>query len=248
MRIGSLLAACLVVCAAGAAGAAEVRVLTAGAYKSVLASLVPAWEGQTGHKVVLQNDTAGGVAKRITEGEGFDLAVLTPATIAPLIQAGRIAGPATPLAAVGIGVAARQGAPRPDIGSPAAFKAALLAARSVAIIDPAAGGSSGIYMAKLFETMGIAAQMAPKLVLVPGGLAADRVASGEAELAIQQASELIVVPGVVLVGPIPAEVQSQTVYTAGLNPAAGDAARALLSMLTGPAARAALPAKGMTVP
>ncbi|GAC1345501.1 MAG: substrate-binding domain-containing protein [Acetobacteraceae bacterium] len=231
----------------GMAQAAEIRVLTAGAFKAVLTAIVPRFEQQTGHRILLENDTAGGVAQRIERGAAFDLAVLTPATIAPLLRDGKVAE-STPIAAVGIGVAIKEGARAPDLSTAETFKAALLAARSVAIVDPAAGGSSGIYMSKLFETMGIAAAMTPKLVLVPGGLAADRVASGEAELAIQQVSELMGVRGVVVVGPLPAEVQSQTVYVAGLSPAAGEAGRALLATLTGPETQAVLREKGMTRP
>jgi len=229
------------------AQAAEIRVLTAGAFKSVLGAVVPEFEQRTGHHVLIENDTAGGVAQRIGRGERFDIAVLTPATAAGPARDGRITR-VTPVAAVGIGVAAKADAPKPDISTVPAFKATLLGARSVAIIDPAAGGSSGIYLSKLFETWGIADVMKPKLVLVPGGLAAERVANGEAELALQQRSELIGVAGVVLVGMIPEEVQNTTVYVACLSPAAGEAAQSLLSALTRPEMRRVLAEKGMTAP
>jgi molybdate transport system substrate-binding protein len=229
------------------ANAADIRVVTAGAFKSVLSAVAPGFEQRTGHHVLIETDTAGGVAQRIARGEAFDLAVLTPATAAAAARDGRITQ-LTKLAAVGIGVAVKEGAPLPDISTVAALKASLLAARAVALVDPAAGGTSGIYLTQLFERWGIAGAMRPKLVLVPGGLAAERILRGEADMALQQRSELIAVPGVVLVGLIPEEVQSQTVYVAGLNPNAGEPARALLAALAPSQTAAVLEAKGMTGP
>ena len=132
----------------------------------------------------------------------------------------------------------------------AAFQQALLAARGVATIDPAAGGSSGIYLWQLFEKMGIAAQLKPKAVLVPGGLVAQRLLNGEADLAIHQISEILAVPGATLVGPLPAEIQNYTVYAGAVAAKARDAAaaQALLATLAGPAAAQVLKDKGMEMP
>ncbi len=159
-------------------------------------------------------------------------------------------GSAVRLARVGIGVAVRKGAPAPDIATVAAFKAALLQARSVAYIDPAAGGSSGIYLAQLFAKLGIADAIKDKAVLVPGGLVAERVVSGEAELGIHQISEILAVPGATLVGPLPAEIQNYTVYAGGVAAAARDveAARRFLAALGGAPALEALKEKGMEAP
>ena len=237
--------------AAGAAGGAELKVLTAGAFKPVVAALAPVFEGQTGYTVRIENDTAGALARRIGNGEAFDVVVLTPAAMEPLEQAGRVArGSSVRLARVAIGVAVKQGAPLPAIGSESALRQALLAARAVAYIDPAAGGSSGIYLAQLFQRMGIAAQIAPKAVLVPGGLVAQRLVSGEADLALHQISEILAVPGVTLVGPIPAEVQNYTVYAGGLAATSADlpAARAFLELLAGERAKTVLKDKGMEAP
>jgi molybdate transport system substrate-binding protein len=236
---------------AGAAGGAELKVLTAGASKPVVAALAPVFEGQTGHTVRIENDTAGALARRIGNGEAFDVVVLTPAAMEPLEQAGRVArGSSVRLARVAIGVAVKQGAPLPAIGSESALRQALLAARAVAYIDPAAGGSSGIYLTQLFQRMGIAAQIAPKAVLVPGGLVAQRLVSGEADLALHQISEILAVPGVTLVGPIPAEVQNYTVYAGGLAATSADlpAARAFLELLAGERAKTVLKDKGMEAP
>ncbi len=131
-----------------------------------------------------------------------------------------------------IGVAVKQGAPAPDIGSVAAFRETLLAARAVAAIGPAAGGSSGIYPWQLFEQMGIAAQLRPKAVLVPGGLVAQRLLSGEADPALRQISEILAVPGTTLVGPMPAAIQNHTAHAGALaaNTAQSEGAAALLAL------------------
>ena len=236
---------------AAAAAAAEIKVLTAGAFKPVVMALAPDFERQTGHKLTVDNDTAGALARRIAGGEAFDLVVLTPAGIEQLTTDGKVvAGSSRRLARVGIGVAVKRGAPTPDIGTVAAFQQALLDARAVAYIDPAAGGSSGIYLSQLFEKMGIAARIKPKAVLVPGGLVAQRVVNGEADLAIHQISEILAVPGATLVGPIPAEIQNYTVYAGGVATAARDAAaaQAFLALLGSAGAQAVLKDKGMEAP
>jgi molybdate transport system substrate-binding protein len=236
---------------AASALAAELKVLTAGAFKPVVMALAPAFEAQTGHTLRVENDTAGALVRRIGNGEAFDVVVLTPAALAQLAQAGKLAsGSSTPLARVAIGVAVKQGAPAPDIGNVAAFRQTLLAARAVAYIDPAAGGSSGIYLSQLFERMGIAPQIGAKAVLVPGGLVAQRLVSGEADIALHQISEILAVSGVTLVGPIPAEVQNYTVYAGGLSttPQDAPAAQAFLALLAGERAKAVLKNKGMESP
>jgi molybdate transport system substrate-binding protein len=233
---------------AAPATAAEIKVLSAGAFKPVVTALVPAFEKQTGHKVTVDNDTAGGLAKRITGGEAFDVVIMPPGGIAPLVKAGKVVdGSAERLARVAIGVAVKKGAPAPDISTVDALKQALLKARAVAYIDPASGGSSGIYLAKLFEKLGIADKIRPNAVLVPGGLVAERLVSDEADIALHQISEILAVPGATLVGPIPREIQNYTVYAGALSGAARDvaAARALLDALKGPSAAAILKEKGM---
>ncbi|KMO15119.1 hypothetical protein SQ03_17840 [Methylobacterium platani JCM 14648] len=225
--------------------------LTTGAYKPAAVLLVPPFERRTGHTVLIRSDTAGAVAQAIRDGARPDLVVLTPGGLDALIREGRLAGaPPVPLAKVGIGVAVRAGAPVPDIATPAAFREALLRARAVAMVDPASGGSSGIYLAGLFERLGIADRMRDKLVLVRGGLAASRLVSGDADLALQQTSELLAVTGARLVGPIPAEVQTFTTY-AGMIPegaAQAGAASSLLRDLAGSEAAPILAEKGMVPP
>ena len=233
------------------ARAAELTVLTAGAFKSVAAATIPAFEARTGNKVVLRNDTVGSLVRRIEGGEAFDVVLMSPSGLEALAASGKIAsGSSVRLAKVGIGVGVRAGTPVPDIGTVAAFKAAMLDARKVAIINPASGGSSGVYVEKLFRMMGIAEAMAPKLVLVHGGLAAEAAADGRADLVVHQISEIVAVPGVALVGPLPTEIQSETVYAGavGTGSAAPDVARAFLEVLSGLDMRPVLLAKGMMSP
>jgi len=236
---------------ATAADAAEVKILTAGAMKAVVLELVPQFEKETGHKLVVDNDTAGGLAKRIEGNELFDVAVITPGVIDDLATKKKVAADSRAnVARVGVGVVVKEGAPLPDISTVDAFKRALLAAKSVAYIDPASGGSSGIYLAGLFDKLGIAAEIKPKAKLKRGGYVAELIANGEAELGLHQISEILPVKGVKLVGPLPAEIQNYTTYVvvAGAEAKQPDAARALIKLLTGPAAESVLRARGMERP
>ena len=219
--------------------------------KAVVLELVPAFEKETGHKAVVDNDTAGGLAKRIQGGEAFDLAVITPAVVSELAAKGRIVTDSrVNVARVGVGVVVKEGAPLPDISSVEAFKRTLLAAKSVAYIDPASGGSSGIYLVGLFDKLGIAAEIKPKAKLKQGGYVAELIANGEAELGLHQVSEILPVKGVKLVGPLPADIQNYTTYAAGVGTEAKqpDGARTMMKLLAGPAADAVLKARGMERP
>jgi molybdate transport system substrate-binding protein len=251
----TILVAMLIMLTAAAASrganSAEIKVLTAGAFKQVLVALLPDFEKQTGDQVRVDNDTVGALAKRIEAGENFDLAILTPAAINTLADKGRLAaGSRKDLARVGIGVVVKEGAAKPDISTDEAFKKALLAAQSIAYIDPAAGGSSGIYVARMLEKLGIAGEMKGKSRLIPGGAVAEHIAKGEAELGIHQISEILPVKGVTLVGPLPADLQNYTVYAAAVSATAKEpaGAKALVEMLSGPAAAGVLKAKGMESP
>lgn len=234
--------------ATGAVHAAELKVLTAGAFKQIVLAMAPEFEKQSGHKLVVDNDTVGAVVKRIEGGEAFDVTFVAPNAIAGLVKSGKVAaGTSHDLARVGVGVMVKAGAPKPDISSVEAFKTAVLSAKTVAYIDPASGGSSGIYVAKLFEQMGIADQVKPKAKLKQGGYVADLIVSGEAELGIHQISEIVPVKGVTLVGPLPKEIQNYTTYSAGISATAthADGAKAFIDFLRGPDAAALLKSKGM---
>jgi molybdate transport system substrate-binding protein len=252
-KFGVRLIACATFIAMGAqaVAAVEIKVLTAGAMRAVMVALIPEFEMQTGHKVTIDDATAGALAKRIADGEEFDVAIITPAVVDDLARKGKIAaGSRTDLAKVGMGVAVKEGAVVPDIGTLDAFKRMLLGAKSVAYIDPKAGGSSGIYFDKLLDRLGIGDQIRPKAKLKQGGNVAELVVSGEAEVAVHQISEIVPVKGVILVGPLPAEIQNTTVYAAGLGAATKDsaAANALIQFISGPASGPSLKAKGMEHP
>jgi len=229
-----------------AAQAEALKVLTAGAFKQVLLAISPQFAA-SGHEIQLANDTVGGLIKRVNAGESFDMIIASPGAIFALGEAGKISGRGVDLAKVGVGVAVRDGASKPDISTVEGFKRALLAAKGVAYIDPASGGSSGIYVSRLIERLGIEPEIKPKSVLVPGGYAADRVASGEADIALHQISEILPVKGVVLVGPLPSEIQNYTVYSAGIaaNTQRRASAQALIDLLRSRDGAAAIKSKGM---
>jgi molybdate transport system substrate-binding protein len=230
------------------ASAAEIKVLTTGAFKQVLMALVPEYEKATGNKVVVDNGTVGQLQKRVDDGEAFDVLVLSPKGIDDYIKSGKIAaGSNARVGKVGVGVMVKEGAPKPDIGTVDAFKQALLKAKTVGYIDPASGGSSGIYVADLLVKLGIADQIKPKAKLQKGGHVSDLVSAGEAEIGIHQIGEIIGQPGVTLVGPLPAEIQNYTVYAVGVGAHAkeAEAAKAFIKVLTGPSAAAVLKSKGL---
>ncbi len=233
---------------AALARADTIKVLTTGAFKQVVVALVPGFEARTGHKVEVLNDTAGALVKRINAGETFDVLVLTPAGLKTLATEGKVvASSVAPLAKVAIGVAVKAGAAQPALSSVEDFKQAVLAARKVAYIDPAAGGSSGIYLDGLFQRMGIIDAVRAKAVLVPGGLVAERLVNGEADLAIHQISEILPVAGAQLVGPLPEAIQNYTTYAgaASAHSRHPAATQAFLATLSGAEATQTLRAKGM---
>jgi molybdate transport system substrate-binding protein len=246
-----VLGALLLALAGAPAQAADLIVLTAGAFKPVLLDLARTYQTRTGGTLALSNDTAGGVTARVVRGEEIDVVVLPAAAMDALAAQGKVvADSVVQVAKSGIGVVVKKGAPSPNISTVEAFKQTLLAAPSIAYIDPASGGTSGVYLAKLFAQLGVADVIQRKAVLVPGGLVASRVDDGEAALGLQQTSELRVVGGVTFVGPLPEAIQNYTVYAAGIPTAAPRpaAARALLTLLRSEAAVPVLTAHGLDSP
>jgi molybdate transport system substrate-binding protein len=174
--------------------------------------------------------------------------ILPPSGLDALAKAGRIdPSSVRPVARVAIGVAVKAGAPRPALDTVEQFKEAVLRARKVAYIDPASGGSSGIYLDGLFQRLGIADAVRAKAVLVPGGFVAERVANGEADLAIHQVSEILPVQGAELVGLLPDSIQNYTTYAVGQGSGSSmaQAAKQFAETLSSPQAAATLRAKGM---
>jgi len=247
--IPTILATALTLVMSQLAEGAELKVVSGGAFKQVLTALAAQYQKETGNTLNITYQTVGQHLALIRDGkEEFDVAVLTPEAIENLAKEGKIVpGTRADLARTGVGVVVKKGAPLPDIATVEAFKRTLLAAKSVAYIDPKAGGSSGIYVARLLERLGIAEQVNAKAKLVQGGAVAEHVADGEAEIGIHQISEILPVEGATLVGPLPAEIQNFTVYAAGVGTAAKNdaAARALVQFLSGPHALPIIKAKGM---
>ena len=231
-----------------AAHAQVLKVLTTGAFKQVVLGIAPAFEAQSGIKVEVLNDTAGALLKRIEAGETFDVLFLTPAGLNTLSAKGKVdAASVKPVAKVGIGLAVRTGSPHPKIATVEQFRTAVLEARSVAYIDPASGGSSGIYLTGLFQRLGMTDAIRAKAVLVQGGLVAEKTAKGEAELSIHQISEILPVAGVDLVGPLPDAIQNYTTYGYALSTATrmSAPATAFVSMFNTSTAADLIQSKGM---
>lgn len=234
--------------------APAVAVLCAGACRDALNALADAHAGAHGVAVRAEFATSAAIGARAGHGERFDLIITTQAAIASLERAGVvIAG--RRLARSRLGVAIAAGTARPDIGSVPAFIATLRNARAIACADPSLRTPSGVYLAGLFARLGLADELAPKLRLVgaPGGapvVACTAIVRGEAELALQQISEIIAVPGVDLVGPLPDAIQQATPFSAAIaaNAPRPDLARALLSFLTSAAAGAVFAAHGLEPP
>jgi len=221
---------------------ATIKAMLSAAFKEAYLELVPQFERATGHRVENLWVPSVQMMNRLKGGETVDLVILSAAALEGLRKAG-IVSERTDLARSGIGVAVKAGAPKPDISSGAALKRAVLAAKGIAYST----GPSGLYLVKLFERMGIAEQIKSKVKQVQGVPAGSVVARGEAELAFQQVSELLPVPGIELVGPLPPDVQEITIFSAGLHARAPhpDAARALVKHLTAPAAASVIRKKGM---
>ena len=243
MRFATLSLALLLAMAAGVE-AAEIKVLSTNALKTVLEDLGPQFERSSGHQLSFHFGPTSELKTQIEKGATFDLALLTEATTDDLIKQAKVAAATrTAIARSSVGVAVRKGAPKPDLSSTEAFRRALLQAGSITYTG---AGFTGPSLRKIFERFGIATEMQAKTRIAAGN-AAEAVARGEAELGFTQVSEILHVPGAELVGALPAEVQISTVFTAGLSPEAkeGAASRAFISFLTAAAAAPVIRAKGL---
>jgi molybdate transport system substrate-binding protein len=234
---------------AGLVKAAEVKVFSTIGVQAALEELAPKFEQATGSKLNITWATAAILVKRVQAGETADLMVLTKQSLDALTKDNKAtAGADAVFASSGMAVVVKKGAPKPDISTPDAFKQALINAKTIAYSDPAAGGASGVYFAKLLERMGIADQMKAKTRHPPpSGNSANLVVAGEADLAIQQEPEVMSVAGIDMVGPLPADVNNITAYAAGIGAGSqqADAATALIRFLHSPEAQAVFKAKGL---
>jgi len=235
---------------AGLTSAAEVKVFSTIGVQGALEELAPKFEQASGHKLNITWATAAILVKRVQAGETADLMVLTRQGLDALTKDGKASeGASANFASSGIAVVVKKGAPKPDISTPDAYKKALLEAKTIAYSDPAAGGASGVYVAKTLDRMGIAEQMKAKTKHPPpSGNSAILVANGEADIAIQQAPEVISVAGIDVVGPPPGDLNNITVYAAGVGAGSHQAAaaNALIQFLHTPEAAAVFKAKGIT--
>jgi molybdate transport system substrate-binding protein len=226
-----------------------IKVMSAGAVQSMVTALGQEFERASGTTLNLIFNTAGALRERIAGGGPADLVILSQLAIASLDQPGMfVPGSVTDLGRTVTGVAVREGAPVPDISTPAAFKQALLKAKSVAYTDPKAGGSGGIMFAAMLERLGIADAVNKKAVLGKRGTeVAMSIAEGRAEIGTTFISEVLPVKGVKVIGPLPGELHTANTYTAAIpaGSASRAAATALLRALTNPATRARWTAAGL---
>jgi molybdate transport system substrate-binding protein len=221
---------------------AQIKVMASAAFREAYLELLPEFQRTSGHQVTNTWVPSVQMMSRLKEGEATDVVILSAAALEELTRAGIIAE-RFDLAKSGVGVAVRSGAARPDISSGDALKRAVLAAKSVVYST----GPSGIYLSGLFQRMGIAEHVKPKLKQVQGEPAGAVVARGEAEIGFQQMSELLPVAGIDVLGPLPSDIQQITVFSAGLHARAQEphAARALIGFLRTSAAASVIRKKGM---
>lgn len=233
----------------GIANAAEIKVLNALGFKDVMDDLGPKFERASKHKLAIKYGTLGEIVKMVQGGETADVVIIPRQGIDGLVKDGKAAaGNVTVLASSSIVVVVRKGAPKPDISSPDALKRALLAAKSITYGNPADGGASSIHFAKVLDRLGIANEVKSKTTYSKAGRdTGDMVASGKAELGINQLQVLMPVAGIEVAGPLPGDLQATTVFAAAIMSGAKDAAasKALVNFLRTPEAAKVIKAKGM---
>jgi molybdate transport system substrate-binding protein len=245
---GVCLSAGIMIGTAGPAPAAQINFLAASALQPAMQVIIPDFQKQSGHTVLISYAPVGTMTKRIRGGEPLDLSVSTAKQWDDLRNEGKLMPDVrVQFARVGIGIAVKRGEQRPDIGSADALKRTLLGVKSVAIDDPK-GSPAGAAALRLFERLGIAADMKPKIKLMAGPVdAIQAVATGGAELGITEANRIADTRGVEGVGQLPEELQSYTDFVAGVPSTAKqiDAAKALANYLKSPAAAEAFKAKAV---
>ena len=232
---------------ASVARAAEIKVLTSVALTAALDELKPKFEAASGDKLDIEYSLIADIRKRMLAGETADVIILSRPVMEELGKQDKFApGSIVNIAGTPVALAIRAGAPKPDISTPDALKATLLAAKSIVYADPAKGGASGVYFAKVVDRLGIAEQLKAKTILVPGAQSAELVAKGEAEIGVGQASEIVPVAGAEVLGPLPGEFASMTLFTGaiGASSKVAEAAKSLIAFLTGPVAKPVFSAKG----
>jgi molybdate transport system substrate-binding protein len=232
------------------AHAAKLHALITTAIKDVVDQVEPRFADDSGDTVVVSYGPSGGVARRFLGGEPADVIVIDSVAVDSLIKQGKVLPGRTDLATTGIGICVHKGAPHPDVSTPEALKRALLAAKTIGHTDPAGGGITALHIQKMFEQLGIAAEIAPKIRLAaggPNGRVSVLVSSGEAEIGLQQVSELMSNPDVEVIGMLPAELQQITIYSAGIATSAKnvDGAKAFIAALGASSAKPVYKTNGL---
>ncbi len=227
----------------------ELKIFSTIAVQSALEVLAPQFEAQNDLRLRIEWNTAPVLVKRLQGGETADVLILNRAGIDTMIREGRVlAGSEVTLASSATAIAIKAGAARPDISTPEALKRTLLAARAISYTDPAAGGASGIYFAKLLERLGIADEINAKTKFPPpAGLSGDFLLTGDADLAVQQKPELLQVPGIEILGTLPGDLHMVTVFVAGVETSSSQAgiAKSLIDFLHAGSATEVFRAKGL---
>jgi molybdate transport system substrate-binding protein len=230
---------------------AKLKVFCARSMHKVVERLSADFTRATAHEADITFGTVGALQQKIDAGERADVLVLSEPGIAKLERAGAlVAGSRTDLARTSIGVAVREGAAAPDVSTPEAFRAALVAASAVAFSDAAVGGSAGVHLARLFAEMGLAEAIKAKgMPQQNGGEVARRVAEGSADIGMTLIAEIVPIQGARVIGPLPAPLGSDAVYSAAVSARsdAVDAAQAFIQVLTRPDTRELWESAGFTV-
>jgi molybdate transport system substrate-binding protein len=227
---------------------AELKIVAPNAVKESITEIASRFERETGHRVVFAWGGSESIARRVGDGEAFDVVVNTATTVERLEGEGRlVAGTRTDFARSGVGVAVRAGLPRPDVSTPDALRAALLDARAIAI----SSGASGRYLEQLFQRLDVADQIRTRIKQPPSGAQiAEMIARGEVDLGFQQVTELRHAKGIEYLGPLPPAIQSYTVWSAARHSAgtSPEAASSFLQALRAPASWPILRAAGLERP
>jgi molybdate transport system substrate-binding protein len=225
----------------------EVTLIAPGGIRAAVEQLIPGFEKKTGHKVKATFGSGLGTKQQVARGEAFDVPIVQPPYPEVLASGYVVASSAKPLASVAVGIAVRQGAPKPDISTPDAVKRTLLAAKSVSYPNAAGGAAAGVSFEATLKKLGIAEQIEPRLKRAQGGAnAMAMVAKGEAEIGLTFLSEMGE-PGIEIVGALPKEISTPTTLVGFVSSHAHDpaAAKALLDYLSSPEAAAVYKAQHM---